>query len=236
MGLDFEKCSCVWILIFTGFQSGKIFRWTFIRQCNCQGDSLWYSTIMHISDHIILFNFWGTTVHVIIFCPVHKGLPYFIFNITYCRLSNFSTYIMRLMPYTWLVNLLLQKHSLFRQIFVIYKSTSKAVKQVQFISGLWLSYLDIQHSCYELVFLIICMVQAVHRHIPILVRTIGSSPELLEIISDPPPGSKNLLTQVLIIIYFTRWMQKIQVTKPSFASPCGRFYAHWQMGQFLLQN
>ncbi|RVW84967.1 Symplekin [Vitis vinifera] len=48
-----------------------------------------------------------------------------------------------------------------------YKSTSKAVKQ------------------------------AVHRHIPILVRTIGSSPELLEIISDPPPGSKNLLTQVL---------------------------------------
>lgn len=60
-----------------------------------------------------------------------------------------------------------KKHSLFRQIFVIYKSTSKAVKQ------------------------------AVHRHIPILVRTIGSSPELLEIISDPPPGSKNLLTQVL---------------------------------------
>ncbi|KAK9290954.1 hypothetical protein L1049_009134 [Liquidambar formosana] len=60
-----------------------------------------------------------------------------------------------------------KKHSLFRQIFVIYKSTSKAVKQ------------------------------AVHRHIPILVRTIGSSSELLEIISDPPTGSENLLMQVL---------------------------------------
>uniref|UniRef100_A0A5B7B7R4 Symplekin n=1 Tax=Davidia involucrata TaxID=16924 RepID=A0A5B7B7R4_DAVIN len=60
-----------------------------------------------------------------------------------------------------------KKHSLFRQIFIIYKSTSKAVKQ------------------------------AVQRQIPILVRTIGSSSELLEIISDPPTGSKNLLMQVL---------------------------------------
>ncbi|WCJ28032.1 HEAT repeat-containing protein [Euphorbia peplus] len=60
-----------------------------------------------------------------------------------------------------------KKHSLFRQIFVIYKSSSKAVKQ------------------------------AVHRHIPILVRTMGSSSELLEIISDPPSGSDNLLIQVL---------------------------------------
>ncbi|XP_054780556.1 uncharacterized protein LOC129288158 isoform X2 [Prosopis cineraria] len=60
-----------------------------------------------------------------------------------------------------------KKHSLFQQIFVIYKSTSKAVKQ------------------------------AVHRHIPILVRTMGSSPDLLEIISDPPHGSENLLMQVL---------------------------------------
>ncbi|KAJ9185363.1 hypothetical protein P3X46_005005 [Hevea brasiliensis] len=60
-----------------------------------------------------------------------------------------------------------KKHSLFRQIFLIYKSTSKAVKQ------------------------------AVHRHIPILVRTMGSSSELLEILSDPPIGSENLLMQVL---------------------------------------
>ncbi|KAI4353360.1 hypothetical protein L6164_002318 [Bauhinia variegata] len=60
-----------------------------------------------------------------------------------------------------------KKHSLFRQIFDIYISTSKAVKQV------------------------------VHRHIPILVRTMGPSSDLLEIISDPPNGSKNLLMQVL---------------------------------------
>ncbi|RDX67389.1 Symplekin, partial [Mucuna pruriens] len=60
-----------------------------------------------------------------------------------------------------------KKHSLFRQIFVIYRSTSKAVKQV------------------------------VHRQIPILVRTMGSSSDLLEIILDPPNGSENLLMQVL---------------------------------------
>lgn len=60
-----------------------------------------------------------------------------------------------------------KKHSLFRQIFIVYKSASKAVKQ------------------------------AVNRHIPILVRTMGSSSDLLEIISDPPIGSENLLMQVL---------------------------------------
>ncbi|WVZ16938.1 hypothetical protein V8G54_009920 [Vigna mungo] len=60
-----------------------------------------------------------------------------------------------------------KKHSLFRQIFVIYRCTSKAVKQ------------------------------AVHRQIPILVRTMGSSLDLLETISDPPNGSENLLMQVL---------------------------------------
>ncbi|ESW05883.1 hypothetical protein PHAVU_010G000700 [Phaseolus vulgaris] len=60
-----------------------------------------------------------------------------------------------------------KKHSLFRQVFVIYRSTSKAVKQ------------------------------AVHRQIPILVRTMGSSLDLLETISDPPNGSENLLMQVL---------------------------------------
>ncbi|KAK6943128.1 Symplekin/Pta1, N-terminal [Dillenia turbinata] len=60
-----------------------------------------------------------------------------------------------------------KKHGLLRQIFVIYKSASKTVKQ------------------------------AIHRQIPMLVRTVGSSPELLEIISDPPNGSENLLMQVL---------------------------------------
>ncbi|TYH89625.1 hypothetical protein ES332_D01G276300v1 [Gossypium tomentosum] len=60
-----------------------------------------------------------------------------------------------------------KKHSLFGQIFIIYSSASKEVKQ------------------------------AIHRHIPILVRTMGLSSDLLEIISDPPSGSENLLMQVL---------------------------------------
>ncbi|XAR62039.1 hypothetical protein NMG60_11016620 [Bertholletia excelsa] len=46
------------------------------------------------------------------------------------------------------------------------------------------------------------MMQAIHRHIPILIRTLGSSySELLHIISDPPQGSENLLTQVLHILF-----------------------------------
>ncbi|XP_049375730.1 uncharacterized protein LOC125840802 [Solanum verrucosum] len=43
--------------------------------------------------------------------------------------------------------------------------------------------------------------QAVHRHMPVLIRAIGSScSELLHIISDPPQGCENLLTQVLHIL------------------------------------
>ncbi|KAK4748216.1 hypothetical protein SAY87_014802 [Trapa incisa] len=60
-----------------------------------------------------------------------------------------------------------KKHSLFRHIFTLYESTSKAAKE------------------------------AIHRHIPILVRTMGASPELLSIIADAPCGSLNLLVQVL---------------------------------------
>nr|GME14814.1 Symplekin like [Ipomoea batatas]GME21007.1 Symplekin like [Ipomoea batatas] len=43
--------------------------------------------------------------------------------------------------------------------------------------------------------------QAIHRHMPILIRAIGSSnPELLHIISDPPQGCENLLTLVITIL------------------------------------
>ncbi|GFS44111.1 hypothetical protein Acr_00g0088530 [Actinidia rufa] len=43
--------------------------------------------------------------------------------------------------------------------------------------------------------------QAIHRHVPILMRALGSAySELLCIISDPPQGSENLLTQVLQIL------------------------------------
>ncbi|KNA19015.1 hypothetical protein SOVF_065440 isoform A [Spinacia oleracea] len=63
-----------------------------------------------------------------------------------------------------------KKHALLRQIFVIYKSSPESVKQ------------------------------AIHSHMPILIRTMGASPPLLEIISDPPDGSENLLMQVLNIL------------------------------------
>ncbi|CAK9233640.1 unnamed protein product [Sphagnum troendelagicum] len=61
-----------------------------------------------------------------------------------------------------------KKHTLLQQLFTVYGRASKAVKQ------------------------------AVHRHIPKLFRTIGSSsPELLQLIADPPAGSENLLLLVL---------------------------------------
>lgn len=44
------------------------------------------------------------------------------------------------------------------------------------------------------------MIQAFDRHIPVLIRALGSSnSELLHIISDPPQGSENLLMLVGII-------------------------------------
>ncbi|XP_021744745.1 uncharacterized protein LOC110710718 isoform X2 [Chenopodium quinoa] len=60
-----------------------------------------------------------------------------------------------------------KKHTLLRQIFIIYKSSPESAKQ------------------------------AIHSQMPILIRTMGASPPLLEIISDPPDGSENLLMQVL---------------------------------------
>lgn len=63
-----------------------------------------------------------------------------------------------------------KKRSLFREVFVIYNDIPEAVTE------------------------------AVRLQIPILVRTIGASPELLAIISDPPSGSESLLMQVLKIL------------------------------------
>jgi len=51
-------------------------------------------------------------------------------------------------------------------------------------------------------YIINCIMQAVHRQIPILVRTMGSSSDLLEIISDPPNGSENLLMQVYCLTLY----------------------------------
>ncbi|CAM0907456.1 unnamed protein product [Alopecurus aequalis] len=60
-----------------------------------------------------------------------------------------------------------KKHSLLRRVFEIYGSLPQAGKQ------------------------------AVHKQVPILIRTIRSSPDLLGIISDPPADSRELLMQVL---------------------------------------
>ncbi|CAN6463169.1 unnamed protein product [Victoria cruziana] len=60
-----------------------------------------------------------------------------------------------------------KKHSLLWQVFTVYRSASEAAKE------------------------------AIRKQIPILVRTIGSSAELLSIISDLPAGSENLLMMVL---------------------------------------
>lgn len=53
--------------------------------------------------------------------------------------------------------------------------------------------------------------QAIHQQIHMLVRTIGSSSELLDIISDPHNGSEKLLIQVLIhfiVQLMLAWKQK----------------------------
>ncbi|GAB2262628.1 hypothetical protein Droror1_Dr00003625 [Drosera rotundifolia] len=63
-----------------------------------------------------------------------------------------------------------KKHSLLRQIFIIYNSSPESVKQV------------------------------IHQHMPILLRTIGASSSLLEIVSDPPDGAHNLVMRVLHIL------------------------------------
>uniref|UniRef100_A0A0A9CU21 Symplekin C-terminal domain-containing protein n=1 Tax=Arundo donax TaxID=35708 RepID=A0A0A9CU21_ARUDO len=60
-----------------------------------------------------------------------------------------------------------KKHSLLRHVFAIYGGLPQAAKQ------------------------------AVHRQVPILIRTIGSSRDLLGIISDPPDDCRDLLMQVL---------------------------------------
>uniref|UniRef100_A0ACD5YTB7 Uncharacterized protein n=2 Tax=Avena sativa TaxID=4498 RepID=A0ACD5YTB7_AVESA len=60
-----------------------------------------------------------------------------------------------------------KKHSLLQRVFAIYGKLPQAAKQ------------------------------AVHKQVPILIRTIRSSPDLLGIISDPPADSRELLMQVL---------------------------------------
>ncbi|KAJ4793080.1 HEAT repeat-containing protein [Rhynchospora pubera] len=60
-----------------------------------------------------------------------------------------------------------KKHNLLREIFLIFGDIPHHAKQV------------------------------VHRHIPILIRSIGTSSDLLGILSDPPSGSEELVMKVL---------------------------------------
>lgn len=71
--------------------------------------------------------------------------------------------------------------------------------------------------------------QAIHRHIPIFVRALGSSySELLHIISNPPQGSENLLTQVHIYIkmltvttsYYNHHQKSFMFHQSSFSCTC----------------
>lgn len=55
----------------------------------------------------------------------------------------------------------------------------------------------------------VLLLQAVHRHTPVLIRALGSSySELLQIISDPPQGSEQLLTQVVFFKLHVSYLLK----------------------------
>lgn len=88
----------------------------------------------------------------------------------------------------------------------------------------WRNYLNFMLTriayfqiCYDDVIMISFinfMAQAVHRQMPLLVRTIGSSSDLLDIISDPPTGSEGLVIQVLFFMYlllFWKYMCLIMI-------------------------
>ncbi|KAH7422666.1 hypothetical protein KP509_12G019100 [Ceratopteris richardii] len=63
-----------------------------------------------------------------------------------------------------------KNHVLLHEVFNIYERSSKAVKQ------------------------------AIHKHMPVLIRTVGASSDVLQIISDAPAGSKNLVLLVLHVL------------------------------------
>ena len=62
---------------------------------------------------------------------------------------------------------------------------------------------DLEPYLTLLFYLFLCLMQAIHRHIPIIIGALGPLyPELLSMISDPPEGSENLLTQVGLFSIF----------------------------------
>ncbi|RVW65711.1 hypothetical protein CK203_050204 [Vitis vinifera] len=101
-----------------------------------------------------------------------------------------------------------KKPNLLQLVFNIYGRAPKAVKQpfVWTIEMLYDVYRDSSEETTSgtwnptssfLFILLFDLMQAIHRHIPIIIGALGPLyPELLSIISDPPEGSENLLTQV----------------------------------------
>ncbi|KAF3956396.1 hypothetical protein CMV_018470 [Castanea mollissima] len=86
------------------------------------------------------------------------------------------------------------------------RNTSMSLHEAQRLISLFFALCTKKPNLLQLVFSNYCQApksvkQAFHRHIPILIRSLGSScSELLHIISDPPQGSENLLTLVLEIL------------------------------------
>ncbi|XP_040998005.1 symplekin-like [Juglans microcarpa x Juglans regia] len=85
-------------------------------------------------------------------------------------------------------------------------TSTMSLSEAQRLISLFFALCTKKPSLLQLVFNNYCQApkavkQAFHRHIPILIRSLGSScSELLHIISDPPQGSENLLTLVLEIL------------------------------------
>jgi len=69
-------------------------------------------------------------------------------------------------------------------------------------SALQIDWIFLYVLFYQQIFIyhVIDFFQAVHRQVPILIRTIGSSPDLLGIISDPPGDCQDLLMQVQVVL------------------------------------
>ncbi|KAM3736485.1 hypothetical protein ACB098_10G167700 [Castanea mollissima] len=86
------------------------------------------------------------------------------------------------------------------------RNASMSLHEAQRLISLFFALCTKKPNLLQLVFSNYCQApksvkQAFHRHIPILIRSLGSScSELLHIISDPPQGSENLLTLVLEIL------------------------------------
>jgi hypothetical protein len=125
-------------------------------------------------------------MHVTLFCTVYQGIPKIILNqLTY-------RYLFDQLCLHCLNSIIFQKHILLHEIFSIFGDLPDPAKQVRaFFLSLLMTTFHFVHQD-----IVILNFQVVQRHIPILVRSIGTSSDLLGIISAPPRGSENLVMKV----------------------------------------